>query len=158
MAFKRPLLRGGSLWKGRVWDQSVPTLWLCLFCGQVAILPQLTEATRVLSPLVLSPILWGLLGEWTVCREGGWGKIEWADTRTVCDLQTLLHPFLDFLGNIQSNYFKVLDRIIAFCMRYGGKDGISPSTLVLVAIKGYLWIYILCIPPDLPKKLALRWS
>ena len=41
-------------------------------------------------------------------------------------------------------------------LRYGEDDSISPSTLFFAAIKGLLWIFTLCIPPDVPKKLALR--
>ena len=41
-------------------------------------------------------------------------------------------------------------------LRYGEKDSISPSTLIPAAIKGLLRIYTLFIPPDVPKKLALR--
>ena len=37
-------------------------------------------------------------------------------------------------------------------MRSGGKDSISPSTLIFSAMKGLLGIYTLCIPPDVPKK------
>ena len=43
-------------------------------------------------------------------------------------------------------------------LRYGEEDSISPSKLVLAAIKGYFGKYTLYIPPDLPKKLALRLS
>ena len=41
-------------------------------------------------------------------------------------------------------------------LRCGGKDSISPSTLVLAAKKGLLGMNTLYIPPNLPKKLALR--
>ena len=41
-------------------------------------------------------------------------------------------------------------------LRYVEEESISPSTKVLAAIKGQLGIYTLYIPPDLPKKLALK--
>ena len=41
-------------------------------------------------------------------------------------------------------------------LRYGEEDSISSSTLSLTSIKGLLGISTLYIPPDLPKKLALR--
>ena len=41
-------------------------------------------------------------------------------------------------------------------LRYGKEDSISSSTLIFAAIKGLLKMYILYIPPDVPKKLALR--
>ena len=37
-------------------------------------------------------------------------------------------------------------------LRYGEEDSISPSTIVIAAIKGLLGIYTLFIPSDLPKK------
>ena len=40
-------------------------------------------------------------------------------------------------------------------LRYWEKDNISPSTLIFATRKGYLGIYTLYIPPDVPKKLAL---
>ena len=43
-------------------------------------------------------------------------------------------------------------------LRYGGKDNISPTTLIFAAIKGSPGIYILYIHPDVPKMLALRGS
>ena len=41
-------------------------------------------------------------------------------------------------------------------LRCGGKDSISPSTLVLAAKKGLLGMNTLYITPNLPKQLALR--
>ena len=41
-------------------------------------------------------------------------------------------------------------------MRYGEEDSISPGTLIVASIKGKLEIYTPYIPPDVPKKLALR--
>ena len=43
-------------------------------------------------------------------------------------------------------------------MIYGDDDTISSSTLIFAARKGYLGIYALYILPDVPKKLARRWS
>ena len=37
-------------------------------------------------------------------------------------------------------------------LRYGEENSISPSTLIIAAIKGSLWISTLYIPPDVPKK------
>ena len=37
-------------------------------------------------------------------------------------------------------------------LRYVEEDSISPSTLFFSAIKGSLRIYILYIPPDIPRK------
>ena len=43
-------------------------------------------------------------------------------------------------------------------LRYGEDDSISTSTLICAARKGSLGIYTLFVPPDVPKKLALRGS
>ena len=40
-------------------------------------------------------------------------------------------------------------------LRYGGKDGINPSTLTFAPIQGQLGIYTLHIPPEVLYKLAL---
>ena len=41
-------------------------------------------------------------------------------------------------------------------LRYDEEDRISPTTLIFAATKGLLRKYTLHIPPDGPKKLALR--
>ena len=41
-------------------------------------------------------------------------------------------------------------------LRYKDEDTISPSNLILAARKGSVGIFTLLIPPDVPKKLALR--
>ena len=43
-------------------------------------------------------------------------------------------------------------------LRYGKEDSSSPSTLIFDATTGLTRIYILYIPPDVPKKLGLRGS
>ena len=70
-----------------------------------------------------------------------------------------------FLSVLVSRFFDITGLLSKGCsnkdplsadLRYGEEDSSSPSTLIFSAIKGLLGIYTLYIPPDVPKKLALR--